>query len=499
MRPGSTPPPAPDLLDAVRATIARHRLVEPGDRVLVAVSGGADSVALLHVLTRLAPAHALDLTVCHVHHGLRPEADRDAAFVRALAERLGWPVLIEAVSLAERPRRSPEAAARIVRHAALDRAARAVGATRIALGHTADDQAETVLMRLLEGAGPRGLAGIPVRRGRLIRPLLEVERQAIVASLEAQGIEWVEDATNADPKILRNRIRHELLPLLAAQGWPRVRAALRRTARAAREAVDALDGLLAPRLAGLLRPGPGGAALELAGLRDLPPGAVKTLLRLALGAVAGPRARAGLRGPHLDQLAGLVDARVGARVRLPGGLIVERARDALWIALVAAVPAPVPLAVPGETAVPTLGLRIEVRVSGRRRAGAPPPGTRCPKVKHAGPDPGGPPASAWDAWFAADVVTGPLAVRPARPGDRLVPFGGDRPVRVSRLLATAGVARAARRQWPILVTGVEGQETVLWIIGQRRGAAAPVTAATPAVLRVRARLEASSSSREDCT
>ncbi|HEV8673671.1 MAG TPA: tRNA lysidine(34) synthetase TilS [Methylomirabilota bacterium] len=476
MPPRSDPTSCPDLADAVRAAIARHRLLDPGERVLVGVSGGADSVALLHALTRLAPEYGLDLTVCHVHHGLRPEADRDAALVSDLGARLGCPVLIERVRVTPRPGRSPEAVARVARYAALDRAARATGATRIALGHTADDQAETVLMRLLQGAGPRGLAGIPVRRGRLIRPLLEVDRAAIVAYLHAHRVGWVEDATNQDQKLLRNRIRHELLPLLAAHGWPRIRVALRRTARASREAVEALDALLAPRLAALVRPGPGGSALALAGLHDLPPGARKALLRLALGMAAGARARASLRAPHLDQLAALVTAPVGARVRLPEGLVVERARDALWVGRPAAVAGPMPLAVPGETRLSTLGVRLV--------------------VERGTPDPAGVPASPWEAWFDASALAAPLVLRPPRPGDRVVPFGSDRPVRVARLLAAAGVARAARRQWPLLV---EGDETVLWIVGQRRGAAAPVTPATPVVLRVRAYLEASPSSREDST
>jgi tRNA(Ile)-lysidine synthase len=195
--PLASPPAAGrSLVEAVRAAVSRHGLLVPGDRVLVAVSGGPDSVALLHVLTALAAEHALTLAVCHVHHGLRPEADRDAAFVGALAARLGCPATVERVQVPRRPDRSPEALARAARYAALGRAARALGATRIALGHTADDQAETVLMRLLQGAGPRGLGGIPVRRGRLIRPLLDSDRAAVLAHLAAHDLPWVEDATS---------------------------------------------------------------------------------------------------------------------------------------------------------------------------------------------------------------------------------------------------------------------------------------------------------------
>ena len=464
------------LLSLVRATVARHRLLAHGDRVLVAVSGGADSVALLHALGCLRPEHGLTLAVCHVHHGLRPDADRDAGFVETLAARLGCPVVVERVVVPHRPDRSFEAAARTVRYAALERVARRMGASRIALGHTADDQAETVLMRLLQGAGPRGLAGIPIRRGRVIRPLLAADRPAVLAHLALHDLPHVEDATNRDPKPLRNRIRHELLPLLAAHGWPRIGAALRRTAAASRELTDALDALLAPRVGALVRPEPGGVSLALAPLSELPPGALKAALRLALVEVARrPEVRGGLRAPHLEQLAALLDAPAGARVRLPGGLVVERAREALWVAAVGAPGRRVALGIPGETPLPDIGGRAVVEAGGS--------GTGTP--------------SAWEAWFDADAVPGPLAVRPRRPGERVVPFGGDRPVRVTGLLAAAGTARVARTGWPVLVAGEPANETVLWVIGVRRAAAAPVTPETRNLLRVRIELDPVSRPMED--
>ena len=472
--PGRLPRRQPSLLEAVRAAVRRHRLLDRGDRVLVAVSGGADSVALLHALTRLRTDYALALTVCHVHHGLRPEADRDAAFVLALAARLGCPATVERVQVAPRPGRSPEGLARAARYAALGRAARATGATRIALGHTADDQAETVLMRLLQGAGPRGLAGIPVRRGRLVRPLLEVDRSTVLAHLAAEGLEWVEDATNRDPKMLRNRIRHDLLPLLAAQGWPRIRSALRRTARAARETVEALDVLLVPEAARLVKPTPGGVALDVSALAGLPPGAAKALLARAVTTL-GPTAPAALRAAHLDQLAALLEARPGARVRLSGGLLAERARDTLWLGKAREALVPVRLTVPGETPLPAARLRL---------------------VAELGPAGGGPPpVSGWEVWFDAAALPPALEVRAGRTGERVVPFGGTGPVRVARLLAETGAARAARGRWPLLAVG----DTVLWVVGARRAAAAPVTPETTRVLRVRAVPDPWPSVREDST
>lgn len=465
-----SPPPAAEagstlLLAAVRDAVLRHQLLEPGDRVLVAVSGGADSVALLHALTGLRVSLGLVLAVCHVHHGLRAAADRDADFVLALAARLGCPATVERVHVPSGDGRSPEAAARAARYAALGRAARALGATRIALGHTADDQVETVLMRVLQGAGPRGLAGMPVRRGRLVRPLLDVDRAAVLAYLAAHDLPHVEDVTNDEPRFLRNRLRHEVLPLLAARWGPGIPAALRRVARASREAIEALDALLRPRSAGLARPGPGGWSLDLAALRGLPPGAVKALFRLAIPEAAGGALEGGLRASHLLALHALVEAPVGARVRLPGGFVVERGRAALWLAPRAAPAVPVCLAVPGATPLPGSPVHLEADL--------------VPAVGGRPVDPDR------EAWFDADRLPGALEARPRRPDDRFIPFGGAGPLRVGRLLAAARTPPVARASWPLLVArGATGEE-ILWVVGVRRGAAAPVTGDTTTMLRVR--------------
>jgi tRNA(Ile)-lysidine synthase len=460
---------ADSLATAVHAAVAEGRLLERGDHALVGVSGGPDSVALLHALVLLRPAYELRLTVCHVHHGLRPEADRDAAFVEALAARMGCPARIVRVSVPRGAGLSPEEAARNVRHAALARVARETGATRIALGHTADDQVETIFMRILQGAGPRGLAGIPVRRGRVVRPLLAVDRAAVRAHLALHDLPSIEDPTNRDPKFLRNRVRHELLPLLAAQAGPGLPTALRRLGQAARETVDALDALVRPRVEEHLRPTPGGWRLALAAVSGLPIGAQKTALRMALLDVAADRLGSGLRAPHLAALAALLTARTGSRVRLPRGVIVERGRDALWILPAAASLEAVALPVPG-------------------RAGT---GGPVAVAAELAPRPPGPAELSADAvWFDAtrlglDEAAGAapasgLVLRPYRPGERMVPFGGAEAVRLAKLLAGAGVPRGARARWPVVARG----EEVLWLVGVRRSAAAPVTATTGRALRL---------------
>jgi tRNA(Ile)-lysidine synthase len=432
--------------------------------VLVAVSGGADSVALLHALSRLGAELDWRLAVGHVHHGLRSEADADARFVEGLAADLDCPVSVERVAVAEGGG-SLEAAARDARYAALGRMASAFGADRIALGHTQDDQSETVLMRLLQGAGPRGVAGIPPRRGRLVRPLLGVDRVTVLGYLLAQGLRWVEDATNRDPKFLRNRIRHDLLPLLIDHLGPGLRRALGRTATAARETVVALDALVVPRLSGRLRPAVGGAVLDLGVLAGLPAGAAKALLRLAVRAAVpdGPL-RSGLRRPHLEALWRLPSAAPGARVRLPGGAFAERVRDGLWIGRCPVGWPAGTLTVPGRLRLESVGLEVTADVV--------PPAAGRPD------DP------AWEVWFDEDILSGGLSVRPCRPGERVVPFGAPGPVHVSRLLAAGGTPRLTRGEWPVLVAG--SGETIAWVIGLRRAAGAPVTLASRAMVRIRA-------------
>ncbi len=338
----------------VEGTLRRHAMLAGGETVLVAVSGGADSVALLSILTALAPAWRLTLHVLHVDHGLRADSGRDADFVRGLAGRFGVPVDVERVQVGPG---SVEAAARAARYAALEAWADRLGACRIAIGHTVDDQAETVLMRVLGGAGVRGLAAIPPVRGRIIRPLLEIRRQALRDALVAEGLEWVEDPSNRDTKFLRNRIRHELLPLLAASYHADVVPALAEVARLARETVGALDRT---------------AARELARLATVEADAL-TLSRAALAALPAPVAAEALRqaaarfGSHSPLRAwahrGLRRVLAADPPRRPfrlGGVRVEVSGDRLRVGTRSAVAlAARTLPVPGRVELPEIGRALE--------------------------------------------------------------------------------------------------------------------------------------------
>jgi tRNA(Ile)-lysidine synthase len=423
-----------------------------GELVLVAVSGGADSVALLHVLHSLSSSWRLRLHVGHVDHRLRPESAREADTVRALARRLGLPVDVIAVDVPAGG--SLEAAARVARYRALEGLADRIGADRIAVAHTGDDQAETVVMRALEGAGPRGLAGIPPVRGRIIRPLIDVRRSDVVAELRGLGLEWIEDPSNRDPRFTRNRIRHELMPELARLN-PDVVRALGRTARLARRTVEALERVAASELADAVVE-PDAIRLRLARLAALPRELGAEVLRQAairLGAPGMLRAWAQTRLRRV-----LADP--PPRPWRLGAVVVEVSEGWVRVARSSITGlAPRALEIPGATGLPEIGRALNAMVLDGEGYVVP----RGPRV----------------AAFDADVLPRPLIVRHRRPGDRFTPFGGAE-VRLKRFLIAAKVPRWERDAVPI----VEAGGRIAWVAGHRRGDAAPITARTRRVLEL---------------
>jgi tRNA(Ile)-lysidine synthase len=254
----------------VRRTIRRHGLIAPGARVLIGLSGGSDSVALTRLLLDLTE-HG-DFTVAglaHLNHGLRASADRDEAFCREFAARLGLPIVIERADVAANATAhglSTEDAARRLRYAFLERTAQAFEATCIGVGHTEDDQAETFLLKLMRGAGLTGLGGIYPRRDRVIRPLLDVSRAELRAYLESVGERWVEDETNDDLAIPRNRVRHRVLAELDRAAGGATRPAIARTASLIREDGQWLDELGKELFAAVASERADGLELDLHGL-----------------------------------------------------------------------------------------------------------------------------------------------------------------------------------------------------------------------------------------
>lgn len=382
----------PDLLARVAHFVEYHGLCAPGQTVVVGVSGGVDSLVLLQVLLALREQWGIRLHVATLDHGLRGEAGAaDVAFVRATAEAWGVPVTTgraDVPALARALRLGVEETARRVRYTFLVRVARQVGAERVAVGHQRDDQAETVLLHLLRGSGLNGLRGMspssPLTPGHvlddiplhsdpplesplapqlwpvLIRPLLAVSRAEIVAYAAAQGLQPRTDASNADLTHLRNRLRHEVLPLLETLN-PAIRQLLAQTADLLRADAEVLEAAGEAALRQVTRPSPPGTVmLDRSAWQGLPLALRRYTLRAAVR-----RLRPDLRdlsyGHIADALMLAESGRVGARAPLPGGLTLRVSYDALVIGTAEAQTAevseapsldparPVPPCVAGET------------------------------------------------------------------------------------------------------------------------------------------------------
>jgi len=281
------------LHQRVRRTIERHALCPPGTRVLIGLSGGSDSVALLFLLRDLAENGNFSVAgLAHLNHRLRATADRDEAFCRELAGRVGLRIVVqnEDVKAYARGRNlSVEDAARRIRYDFMEQTADALAADRIAVGHTQDDQAETFLLKLIRGAGLAGLAGIHPRRGRVIRPLLDVSRADLRRYLTGRGERWIDDESNDDLDNPRNRIRHVVLPELDCAAGGATRPAIARAAGLAREDAEWLDELAARRYEELAVETQDGLAIETAALLAEPPPLRRRVLLRALRAAAGGR------------------------------------------------------------------------------------------------------------------------------------------------------------------------------------------------------------------
>jgi tRNA(Ile)-lysidine synthase len=295
------------VLARVRRSILERGLLARGDRVLAACSGGPDSVALVHALHRIGPELGIEVSVASVDHGLRPEAADEVAWVGAFAEGLALPFRPLRVTVPPGP--SLQAAARRVRYEALRGAAQALGARRIATGHTLDDQAETVLARLLRGAGVAGLSGIsPKRRDGVVRPLLDCTRAEVRAHLAHHGLRWLEDPSNQDPRFERVRLRSQVLPMLAEED-PQVRVHLAQLADEARVTARWAQRRARRILARAAHPD----RLRTARLRSLGPPVRRALLRQWVARATG----ADPGRAHLEALEHALRGR--GEVWLPGG------------------------------------------------------------------------------------------------------------------------------------------------------------------------------------
>jgi tRNA(Ile)-lysidine synthase len=322
-------------MERVTGTARRFEMFEPGETVLVACSGGPDSVCLLHALYWLRRLLRIKLVVFHFDHRLRKDSAADAAYVAGQAERLRLPFVGREAVDAPRPGQSVEAWARLARYAALTSAATEAGADRAALGHTLDDQAETVLLGLVRGGGLEALAGmppvtlLPPLAFPAARPLIETTRAEVQAFCRSSRLRPRDDPTNRDPRFLRNRIRHTVLPLIEKELDRDLRATLARTAENVRGDVDYLEGLASAAAERVVEVRDDDIRLAAEGLRSLPQPiaarVVRQAIRLARAVWGEWGADAG--AAHIGAVVELAGGRPGRSVDLPGDLVAERKRE----------------------------------------------------------------------------------------------------------------------------------------------------------------------------
>ncbi|HYA88598.1 MAG TPA: tRNA lysidine(34) synthetase TilS [Nitrospirota bacterium] len=424
-------------------------MLEPGDRVVISVSGGPDSVCLLSVLHALAAELKISLHIAHLDHMFRGKESADEArFVDNLARKLGIPATIERIDVPAFCRArglSPQAGAREVRYSFLNRVAQATGAGRIATGHTATDQAETFLMRLLRGAGVAGLSAIPPLRGNIIRPLIESTRDEVLEYLRGAGLTFVTDPSNAKPYYARNRIRLELIPVLKRFN-PRIEETLASVAGLLRDEDEATAAHLATAMQCIITNGKDVTSLVRDKFNGLPLAFRRRIFRAMI-------AMAGLNPSELslvqtdEALAFMATSQSGRSLSLPGGLQLVREYDQFVISAASTAQGfSYALTLPGTTIITELNLTVETQLTEKKE--------EYPVGEN----------NLWQAVFDYDKIDPFLTIRSRRPGDTFCPSGmGGKSKKLQDYLINNKVPRRQRDRVPLLYAGAD----LMWVVGYR--------------------------------
>jgi len=446
----------PTLEQQVLDFIEQNHLVSGGEKLVVAVSGGADSVCLLHILVELQEKLKVKLHLAHLNHQLRDaESEADADYVSDLARKLGIPATIErreVKAYQKKMRLSPEEAAREVRYRFLTEVAGATGAKRVAVGHTQDDHIETILMHLIRGAGIRGMRGLqpytewPSKTGSLIviRPLLEVSHQDTEDYCRRHQLDPRLDASNLSLSPLRNRIRQQLLPLLQSYN-PGIAEALLRTGRIAGDDIDFLDKETAQLWNKIAQQEGEAIILDRKGIDRLPPTLQRYLLRASAERLLGSTKDIEMR--HIEEMMGALGKPAGKRLSLPGDLSFATGYDKYQLTTDLTDLSPFPklegevrLNIPGQTLLS--GWRIEATII---------------KPKEMAEKDG------FTAYFDLAKTGDKLIVRVRKRGDRFQPLGLSLPKKVGEFMIDAKIPQAWRQQVPIVCSPSQ----IVWVVGWR--------------------------------
>ena len=480
----------PALIDQIVRTVQERRLFGPGQHLLVAVSGGPDSIALLSLLTELAPSWRLTLTAVHFNYGLRGgESDGDEEFVSSFCSRRNIPLIVRRPVLAKQRRASSlQLLARWARYEAMKSLAHELHADKIVTGHTANDQAETMLLWMLRGAGVTGLAGMPFVRERIIvRPLLKTTREDILAYLKQEGLSYRQDSSNLSPLYRRNRVRRDLLPVME-DITPGIVRLLERQA----EVLRADDAYLEQVVHNLYRSlvtvdARGDQRFVRQTVAALPDALKRRLVRLMLRSIDPERRPPGLRS--VESVLRFVSGRSrgGTRISLAGA---ELIRDRERVVVVrrsgrsaaseregrSAIEPPVPLLVPSTVYWPGTAQEIHVQEMTKQEAE--------PLLKQRTRD---------CAVFDMSRLSSPLILRPWRAGDRIHPRGmGGKSKKLQDLFTDLKLSREERSRIPLLAA----PEGILWVVGRREDERFIVRKSTSRCLVVTVRSTAGSEGAE---
>lgn len=449
-------------LQRVSEYIVRHQLVVSGDLVVVGVSGGPDSVALLHILLQLQEPLGFQVHAAHLHHGLRSEADQDQDLVEAICRDWQVPYFLHRVDvagIARTKKMSVEEAGREARYSYLEDLRRQLGGHKVATAHHRGDQAETVLLHLIQGTGARGLQGILPRRDRIIRPLLDVTRTEIMEYLQTYALPYRIDCSNFDNNYLRNRIRWELLPFLEENFNPAMVDTLCRLAAVMREENYYWDEQVRKAIDEVVTGGEGAKLVAPAGSIEQMPLAMRRRFVHQLLRQAGSR---WVTWDDVDRVIDLL-SRPGSDRRVPvsGGQWVRKSYDRLEFGIEETT---MPgfcyqLEVPGQTEIKELGILVTARLLAEE------PPTIPGKT----------------AVFDWESLIKPLFVRSRRPGDRFWPLGSGGSKKLKKYLIDKKVPVVERDRIGILAAGDE----IYWVIGHRQDERGRVTSNTRKFLEVR--------------
>ncbi|MFA5182993.1 MAG: tRNA lysidine(34) synthetase TilS [Syntrophales bacterium] len=473
------------MLGKVKKVIEKYHMIRPGDRVLVAVSGGPDSVALLAILYKLAPELGISLVVAHLNHGIRPEADEEERFVQGLCLSMELPMESARADIIEISRtqgKSIEDMAREVRYLFLDQVAGRVNADRIALGHHLHDQAETVIMNLLRGSGPEGLKGMqPMRDRRYIRPLLYTSGIEIREFLAREGLSFALDHSNEDLKYLRNRIRHELLPLLERKYKTGIERILARTAEITGREDDFMEEQVRLVLSDWkISDAMDNVCLDIAKLLALHEALRRRIIKTLLERFS-PDGK-GVFHSHIRAVLDLaLLGKPSGRLQLP--FAVEAKRDYGRLMLRRREKGGqggdycYPVAVPGRMHVPEARMILEFSVID---AG-------CAEVMELMREKGDAKRECaagrqdmGQICLDYELLTLPLTIRNIRSGDRIRPLGMEGTKKVKAIFIDKKVSRDDRHRIPLLAS----DDGILWIAGTCLNESVRITAETRRVLKV---------------